>query len=88
MKFGNQSQISFIAEEVGGAVGAAPPEAQIELFDALIDGCKEAVEVEILDPKVGLKTYSFVSVSVFVLNALHTFCLVCSCNLTNLYGNY
>lgn len=51
MKFGNQSQISFIAEEVGGAVGAAPPEAQIELFDALIDGCKEAVEVEILDPK-------------------------------------
>lgn len=55
MKFGNQSQISFIAEEVGGAVGAAPPEAQIELFDALIDGCKEAVEIEILDPKVGLR---------------------------------
>lgn len=51
MKFGNQSQISLIAAEVGGAVGAAPPELQIELFDALIDGCKEAVEVENLDPK-------------------------------------
>jgi chromodomain-helicase-DNA-binding protein 1 len=44
MKFGNQSQISLIAVEVGGAVGAAPPDAQIELFDALIDGCREAVE--------------------------------------------
>ncbi|XP_059429432.1 protein CHROMATIN REMODELING 5 isoform X1 [Corylus avellana] len=51
MKFGNQSQISLIAVEVGGAVGAAPPEAQIELFDALIDGCREAVEVGNLDPK-------------------------------------
>lgn len=54
MKFGNHSQISLIAAEVAGAVGAAPQEAQIELFDALIDGCREAVEVENLDPKVGL----------------------------------
>lgn len=54
MKFGNQSQIDLIAAEVGGAVGAAPPESQIELFDALIDGCREAVERGNLDPKVGL----------------------------------
>lgn len=39
MKFGNESQINLIASEVGGAVGGAPPEAQTELFNALIDGC-------------------------------------------------
>uniref|UniRef100_A0A5B6ZCF4 Protein CHROMATIN REMODELING 5 n=1 Tax=Davidia involucrata TaxID=16924 RepID=A0A5B6ZCF4_DAVIN len=50
-KFGNQSQISLIAAEVGGAVEAAPTEAQIELFDALIDGCREAVKGGNLDPK-------------------------------------
>lgn len=55
MKFGNQSQISLIAEEVGGAVAAAPPDAQIELFDALIDGCTEAAQVGSLDHKVGVQ---------------------------------
>ncbi|KAK4482440.1 hypothetical protein RD792_009597 [Penstemon davidsonii] len=50
-KFGNDSQISLIAAEVGGTVEAAPAEAQIELYDALIDGCKEAVKGEALDPK-------------------------------------
>lgn len=55
MKFGNESQISLIAEEVGGAVAAAEPDAQIELFNVLIDGCKAAVEVGSLDPKVGVK---------------------------------
>ncbi|KAF5751614.1 Chromatin remodeling complex subunit isoform 1 [Tripterygium wilfordii] len=50
MKFGNERQISSIVAEVGGAIAAAPPEAQIELFDALIDGCREAV-VENLDPE-------------------------------------
>ncbi|KAG9443646.1 hypothetical protein H6P81_014986 [Aristolochia fimbriata] len=43
-KFGNLGQISSIVAEVGGAVEAASLEAQIELFDALIDGCKEAVK--------------------------------------------
>lgn len=52
MKFGNASQISSIVLEVGGAVAAAPEEAQIELFDALIDGCREAVNVGSFDPKV------------------------------------
>ncbi|XP_077251792.1 protein CHROMATIN REMODELING 5-like isoform X2 [Tasmannia lanceolata] len=42
-KFGNQSQICLIASEVRGGIEAAPPRAQIELFEALIDGCKEAV---------------------------------------------
>lgn len=54
MKFGNESQISLIAGEVGGAVGAAKPEAQIELFNALIDGCRDAVESGSTDPKVCL----------------------------------
>lgn len=51
-KFGNDSQISLIAAEVGGTVEAASTEAQIELYDALIDGCREAIKEEILDPKV------------------------------------
>ncbi|XP_045831703.1 protein CHROMATIN REMODELING 5 [Trifolium pratense] len=51
MKFGNENQINLIAADVGGAVLAAPPEAQIELFNALIDGCSEAAEIEHLDLK-------------------------------------
>ncbi|XP_062082267.1 protein CHROMATIN REMODELING 5 isoform X6 [Humulus lupulus] len=51
LKFGNESQISLITEEVGGAVAAAQTDAQIELFNILIDGSKEAVEVGSLDPK-------------------------------------
>lgn len=52
MKYGNENQIDLIAADVGGAVAAAPPEAQIELFNALIDGCSEAVEIGNLDTKV------------------------------------
>ncbi|XP_008449672.2 protein CHROMATIN REMODELING 5 isoform X1 [Cucumis melo] len=51
MKFGNESQISLIAGEVGGTVAAAKPEEQIELFNALIDGCRDAVESGSTDPK-------------------------------------
>ncbi|CAJ1971278.1 unnamed protein product [Sphenostylis stenocarpa] len=51
MKYGNESQIDLIVAEVGGAVGAAPPGAQIELFNALIDGCTEAVELGNVDVK-------------------------------------
>ncbi|XP_071926260.1 protein CHROMATIN REMODELING 5-like isoform X1 [Coffea arabica] len=50
-KFGNDSQISLIVGEVGGAVEAAPTEAQVELYDALIDGCREAMKAESFDPK-------------------------------------
>lgn len=38
--------------EVGGVVEAALPEAQIELFDLLIDGCREAVSGGNIDAKV------------------------------------
>lgn len=51
LKFGNEIQISLIAAEAGGAVWGAPPEAQTELFNALIDSCTEAVELGSLDPK-------------------------------------
>nr|GEV55510.1 protein chromatin remodeling 5-like isoform X1 [Tanacetum cinerariifolium] len=50
-KFGNDSQIGLIAAEVGGSVEAAPVEAQVELFDALLDGCKEAVKEGSFDAK-------------------------------------
>ncbi|KAL8265748.1 hypothetical protein R6Q59_003092 [Mikania micrantha] len=50
-KFGNDSQINLIATEVGGCVEAAPVEAQVELFDALLDGCREAVKGGSLDAK-------------------------------------
>lgn len=53
MKFGNENQIALIASEVGGSFAAAPPEAQIELFNSLIDGCREAVKMGNVDPKVG-----------------------------------
>jgi len=55
MKFGNHNQMACIAEEVGGVVEAAPEEAQVELFDALIDGCKESVETGNFEPKVKLE---------------------------------
>ncbi|CAA2986992.1 CHROMATIN REMODELING 5 isoform X1 [Olea europaea subsp. europaea] len=50
-KFGIDSKIHLIAAEVGGIVEASPTEAQIELYDALIDGCRESAKGEILDPK-------------------------------------
>jgi chromodomain-helicase-DNA-binding protein 1 len=31
-------------DDVGGAIAKAPYEAQIELYDLLIDGCQEAVK--------------------------------------------
>uniref|UniRef100_A0A1J3GJM0 Protein CHROMATIN REMODELING 5 n=1 Tax=Noccaea caerulescens TaxID=107243 RepID=A0A1J3GJM0_NOCCA len=51
MKFGNHHQIACIAQEVGGVIEAAPEEAQVELFDALVDGCRESVETESFDSK-------------------------------------
>lgn len=63
MKFGNQSQISLIARDAGGAVATAPQEVVVELFDILIDGCREAVEVGSLDPK-GPPLLDFFGVSV------------------------
>lgn len=59
MKFGNEGQIRLIVEEVGGAVAAAQPDAQTELFNALIEGSKEAVEIGSLDPKVGFNKFAW-----------------------------
>ncbi|EPS67001.1 hypothetical protein M569_07775, partial [Genlisea aurea] len=50
-KFGDDNHMSSIASEVGGVIEAAPPDAQIELYDALIDGCREAVKGDDLDAK-------------------------------------
>lgn len=55
MKFGNHNQIACIAQEVGGVIEAAPEEAQVELFDALVDGCRESVETESFDSKVKIE---------------------------------
>ncbi|KAF8403596.1 hypothetical protein HHK36_011700 [Tetracentron sinense] len=64
-KFGNQNQISLIVGEVGGAIEAAPSQAQIELFDALIDGCREVVKRGNLDPKGALLDYFGVPVKAY-----------------------
>ncbi|GFZ20725.1 chromatin remodeling 5 [Actinidia rufa] len=61
-KFGNDIQIGLIAAEVGGAVEGAPNEAQIELFDALIDGCREAVKEGNFDPKGPILDFFGVSI--------------------------
>ncbi|KAF9601223.1 hypothetical protein IFM89_017408, partial [Coptis chinensis] len=50
-KFGIHSQIRSVVAEVGVAIEAAPTDAQVELFDALIDGYREAVEGGKPDPK-------------------------------------
>lgn len=72
MKFGNESQIALIVEEVGGAVAGASLESQVELFNALIDGCKEAVEVGSLDQKGPLLDFFGVPVkAVDMLNRVY-----------------
>ncbi|KAF8395647.1 hypothetical protein HHK36_019597 [Tetracentron sinense] len=64
-KFGNQNQINLIAAEVGGAIEAAPSRAQIELFDALIDGCREVVKGGNLDTKGNLLDFFGVPVKAY-----------------------
>ena len=44
-------------DDVGGVLAKAPYEAQIELFDLLIDGCQEAVK-ENTDIKVITLSFS------------------------------
>ncbi|KAG9136261.1 hypothetical protein Leryth_003850 [Lithospermum erythrorhizon] len=76
-KYGNGSQISLIAAEVGGAVEAAPTEAQIELYYALVDGCREVVEREYMDPKV-CQHISFFDVIVVAFVCFHQSVLIYS----------
>jgi chromodomain-helicase-DNA-binding protein 1 len=42
-KYGDTSRINVIAAEVGGSIESATTRAQMELFEALINGCKEVV---------------------------------------------
>lgn len=71
MKFGNVNQIDLIVAEFGGSVAAAPLDAQIELFDALIDGSKEAVDGGNLDPKVSFCSMIFSQCTVDQLQVFH-----------------
>eukprot|EP01018_Ginkgo_biloba_P030142 Gb_35181 [translate_table: standard] len=43
-KFGDPSRIIEIAAEVGGSIESASSRAQLDLLEALINGCKEVVE--------------------------------------------
>ena len=61
----------MIAEEVGGAVAAAPLDAQIELFKALVEGCREAVDVENAEPKVRSRSYELYLVFQFCTGVLY-----------------
>ncbi|XP_020273796.1 protein CHROMATIN REMODELING 5-like isoform X3 [Asparagus officinalis] len=68
-RFGNQSQISLIVAEVGGVIETAPHEAQTELFDMLIDGCREAVREGNMDFKGTLLDFFGVPVKAYeILN--------------------
>ncbi|OEL30967.1 Protein CHROMATIN REMODELING 5, partial [Dichanthelium oligosanthes] len=67
-KFGNATQIDLIVDDVGGVLAKAPHEAQIELFDLLIDGCQEAVK-ENTDTKGTVLDFFGVAVKAYELLA-------------------
>ncbi|KAH0466200.1 hypothetical protein IEQ34_006303 [Dendrobium chrysotoxum] len=68
-KFGIQSQIGLIVADVGGIIESASIEAQIELFDLLIDGCREAVKEGNLDVKGTILDFFGVAIKAYeVLN--------------------
>ncbi|XP_072959846.1 protein CHROMATIN REMODELING 5 isoform X2 [Typha angustifolia] len=64
-RFGNPSQIGSIVAEVGGIIETAPSEAQIELFELLIDGCQEAVRGGNMDVKGTLLDFFGVPVKAY-----------------------
>ena len=43
-EIGDSSRITLIAAEVGGSIESATSHAQVELFNALVDGCKEVMK--------------------------------------------
>lgn len=51
-KFGDLSRMKFIAKEAGGAVAATSTSSQSELWDTLVNGCKDAVRRAGADSKV------------------------------------
>ncbi|XP_072983025.1 protein CHROMATIN REMODELING 5 isoform X2 [Typha latifolia] len=64
-RFGNPSQIGSIVAEVGGIIETAPSEAQIELFELLIDGCQEAARGGNMDVKGTLLDFFGVPVKAY-----------------------
>ncbi|KAK8958001.1 CHD3-type chromatin-remodeling factor PICKLE [Platanthera zijinensis] len=68
-KYGIQSHIGLVVAEVGGIVESASIEAQIELFNLLIDGCREAVKEGNLDIKGTILDFFGVAVKAYeILN--------------------
>ncbi|PKA67000.1 CHD3-type chromatin-remodeling factor PICKLE [Apostasia shenzhenica] len=68
-KFGIQGKVGLMAAEVGGTVEAAPLEAQIELFDLLVHGCRAAVKEGNMDVKGTILDFFGVPVKAYeVLN--------------------
>ncbi|KAL5197031.1 hypothetical protein ABZP36_000543 [Zizania latifolia] len=67
-KFGNPSQIGLIVDDAGGVIAKAPLEAQVELFDKLIDGCEDAVK-ENMDAKGTVFDFFGVAVKAYELLA-------------------
>lgn len=51
-KFGDLSRIKLIAKEAGSAVAATTTSSQSELWDTLVNGCKDAVRRAGADSKV------------------------------------
>ncbi|KAL5197699.1 hypothetical protein ABZP36_001211 [Zizania latifolia] len=67
-KFGNLSQIGLIVDDAGGVAAKAPLEAQVELFDKLIEGCEDAVK-ENMDAKGTVLDFFGVAVKAYELLA-------------------
>ena len=57
-KFGDSSRIKLIAKEAGGAVAITTPSSQVELWDTLFNGCKDAMRRAGADSKVRIVTSS------------------------------
>ena len=54
-KYGDLSRLSVMCEEVGGTVKGAMEEERLELMQALLSGCREAVSVAADMPAEGAK---------------------------------
>lgn len=60
-KFGDSSRIKLIAKEAGSALTGTTVSSQTELWDSLVNGCKDAVRRAGADSKVCKLTYPFVN---------------------------
>lgn len=51
-KFGDSSRIKLIAKDAGGSIAATTASSQVQLWEALVNGCKDAVSRAGADSKV------------------------------------